>query len=122
VLLHLEASYPDSEKVANWIIAFTTPILLAKSSFGAYFFFGFASLLTMIVCLIAMPETKGRSLETIEQSFKQPSSSWSLDRFRGRKFAQIAGMPTSQPAGPDSIELEHASSSAMRPMVLRGLG
>lgn len=76
----------------------------------------------MIVCLIAMPETKGRSLETIEQSFKQPSSSWSPAHPRRRKIIQIVGRPILQVTDPDLIELEHASSSAMRPMVLNGLG
>jgi len=76
----------------------------------------------MIVCLIAMPETKGKSLETIEQSFKQSSSSWSPANLRRRKFVQITGRPILHQGGPDSIELEHASSSAMRPMVLREFG
>ncbi|KAK0113587.1 hypothetical protein ONS96_014443 [Cadophora gregata f. sp. sojae] len=55
--------------VVNWIIAFTTPIFLANSSFGVYFLFGSAALLTTIVCVFWMPETRGRSLEDIDAEF-----------------------------------------------------
>jgi sugar porter (SP) family MFS transporter len=107
--------------LANWIVAFTTPILLSKSSFGVYFFFGFCSLLCLTVCLFAMPETKGRSLETIEQSFKLPASGWSLSKLRRRRFAQAVGVrgQWTNPTAPEDIELECVTSSAMRPMVLR---
>lgn len=109
--------------LANWIVAFTTPILLSKSNFAAYFFFGFCSLLCVGVCLFAMPETQGRSLETIESSFRQPSGNgWSLSELRRRRIAQAVGVrpqASLAPSGPDDIELECASRSAMRPMVLR---
>ncbi|KAH8821422.1 general substrate transporter, partial [Xylogone sp. PMI_703] len=55
--------------VTNWVVAFTTPIFLARSTFGVYFFFGASLILTVWVCLFAMPETKGRSLEDIDSSF-----------------------------------------------------
>jgi len=109
--------------LANWIIAFTTPIFLSKSSSGVYFFFGSCSLLCLAVCFVAMPETKGRSLETIEQSFKQSSSGWSLSKLRRRKFTQAAGSRTrpGQPvvAASEEIELECTGSSAARTMVLK---
>ncbi|RFU26710.1 hypothetical protein B7463_g9635, partial [Scytalidium lignicola] len=57
--------------VTNWIVAFTTPIFLARSTFGVYFFFGISLILTVVVCLFAMPETKGRSLEDIDSSFEK---------------------------------------------------
>jgi sugar porter (SP) family MFS transporter len=57
--------------MVNWIIAFTTPIFLAKSSYGVYFLFGSAALLTVVVCALWMPETKGRSLEDIDESFRR---------------------------------------------------
>ncbi|XMA11980.1 hypothetical protein WAI453_004771 [Rhynchosporium graminicola] len=56
--------------VVNWIIAFTTPIFLANSSFGVYFLFGGATLLTVIVCIFWMPETRGKSLEDINSEFR----------------------------------------------------
>jgi hypothetical protein len=55
----------------NWIVAFTTPIFLAHSSYGVYFLFGGASALTAIVAVFFMPETRGKSLEDIDASFRR---------------------------------------------------
>lgn len=55
--------------VVNWIVAFTTPIFLAASSSGVYFMFGASCLVTAIVCLLWMPETRGLSLEEIDKIF-----------------------------------------------------
>ena len=60
-----------SNWLANFLVALTTPILLARSSFGAYFLFGGCTLLTAAVCFFAMPETKGRSLDEIEEAFRK---------------------------------------------------
>lgn len=57
--------------VVNWIIAFTTPIFLAKSASGCYWLWGSAALVTVIVAIIWMPETKGKSLEEIDASFRK---------------------------------------------------
>ncbi|KAF8862988.1 general substrate transporter [Acephala macrosclerotiorum] len=57
--------------MVNWIIAFTTPIFLAHSSFGVYFLFGSTTLLTVVVCIFWMPETRGRTLEDIDASFRR---------------------------------------------------
>ncbi|GME54432.1 putative mfs sugar protein [Neofusicoccum parvum] len=54
---------------ANFVVALTTPVFLAHSSYGVYFFFGACSLFTVVVCAVAMPETRGRTLETIDASF-----------------------------------------------------
>ncbi|KAL3428686.1 general substrate transporter [Aspergillus tetrazonus] len=68
-----------SNWATNFMVALTTPILLDKSSFGAYFLFGGCSLITAVVCAIFMPETKGRSLDEIEDAFKSRSTStWSF--------------------------------------------
>lgn len=61
----------SSNWLANFLVALTTPILLSKSSFGAYFLFGGCSVLTALVCAAFMHETKGRSLDEIEQAFKR---------------------------------------------------
>lgn len=55
----------------NWIVAFSTPIFLANSSSGVYFLFGGAALLTVAVCIFWMPETRGKSLEEIDASFRK---------------------------------------------------
>ncbi|KAI9788308.1 MAG: hypothetical protein M1816_006994 [Peltula sp. TS41687] len=63
-----------SNWVANFLVALTTPILLERSSFGAYFLFGGCTLLTAILCAMFMPETKGKSLDEIEDAFRGRSS------------------------------------------------
>ena len=45
------------------------PLMLAQSSFGAYFLFGFSTLFTVVVCMFFMPETRSKSLEQIEDAF-----------------------------------------------------
>lgn len=57
----------------NWLVAFATPIFLARSSFGAYFLFGGLSLFTLIILALFMPETRGRGLEEIQDGFRRPS-------------------------------------------------
>lgn len=44
-------------------------MLISKSTFGAYYLFAFCSLLTTIVVAIFMVETRGHSLEAIEQRY-----------------------------------------------------
>lgn len=51
-------------------MAFTTPIFLNKSPFGVYFMFGSAALITVVVCIFFMPETRGKTLEDIDASFR----------------------------------------------------
>ncbi|GJE97695.1 MFS sugar transporter [Phanerochaete sordida] len=56
----------------NWLIAFSTPLFLAKSTSGPYFLFGACSLVTTLVCLAFQPETRGASLEEVDEAFAQP--------------------------------------------------
>jgi hypothetical protein len=52
-----------------------TPIFLARSSYGAYFLFGGLTILTVIVLFIFMQETRGLSLESIQEGFQASSTS-----------------------------------------------
>lgn len=58
-----------SNWAVNFLVALTTPIFLAHSSFGVYFLFGGASFLTVAVCAVKMPETREKTLEEIQKSF-----------------------------------------------------
>lgn len=49
-----------------------TPILLSKSAYGAYFLFGGLALGTVAVLAAYMPETRGMSLENIQDAFQRP--------------------------------------------------
>ncbi|KAH6848513.1 general substrate transporter [Alternaria alternata] len=60
--------------LANWLVAFATPVFLARSAYGAYFLFGGVALLTLLVLAICMRETRGLSLEDIQISFARSSA------------------------------------------------
>ena len=55
--------------MVNTVIAFITPLFLARTTSGPYFFFGGCSFLAVLVCLVFQPETKGLDLETIDKGF-----------------------------------------------------
>lgn len=80
-----------SNWAANFLVALTTPVLLARSSFGAYFLFGGCTLLTAVVCWLFMPETKGRSLDEIEEAFRwrtvRPAGS--TISFSSKRFSSV---------------------------------
>ncbi|KAK0630320.1 putative transporter [Bombardia bombarda] len=59
-----------SNWLSNFLVALVTPTLLAKSSFGAYFLFGGCTFVTAVVCWLFMPETRGKTLDEIEQAFQ----------------------------------------------------
>ncbi|KAJ6089983.1 hypothetical protein N7467_005199 [Penicillium canescens] len=63
----------SSNWLCNFLVALTTPILLAKSSFGAYFLWGGCSIITAVVGIFYMHETKGRTFAEIEVAFKRKS-------------------------------------------------
>ncbi|KAI0395801.1 general substrate transporter [Xylariaceae sp. FL0594] len=58
--------------LTNFLTAFITPIFLAYSASGPYFLFAGFTLFTLVVLLLYMPETRGRSLEAIQESFHPP--------------------------------------------------
>ncbi|KAI1341793.1 general substrate transporter [Xylariaceae sp. FL0016] len=60
-----------SNWLANYTVALTTPVFLARSSFGAYYFFASSTVLCTVVCAFVMVETKGHSLEYIEQKYAE---------------------------------------------------
>ena len=70
----------------NWIIAFTTPLFLAKSSSGPYFLFGGCSLVATLVCVAFLPETRGTALEELDQAFgESPWRTMFGSRLGGRR-------------------------------------
>ncbi|KAJ7628434.1 general substrate transporter [Roridomyces roridus] len=68
----------------NWVIAFSTPLFLKRSSSGPYFMFGTCTLLTVLICLVFQPETKGLSLETLDQGFEDTKLQKAVKRYLGR--------------------------------------
>lgn len=51
----------------------TAPLFLHKSPSGPYFLYGFSTLIAVVVCIF-MPETKGQTLEAIENLFEKKSN------------------------------------------------
>ncbi|KAJ9157969.1 Sugar transport protein [Pleurostoma richardsiae] len=76
----------SSNWVTNYLVALTTPILIARSTYGAYYFFAFSTMLATVVVALFMSETKGRSLEVIEATYLEDAS-----RSTGRWNAAMAG-------------------------------
>lgn len=92
----------------NWFVAMITPILLDKSAFSAYFLFGGLSLFTVAVLGACMPETRGRSLEDIQQAFHHPalgSLTSRLKSFVRRGDRAAIGTPISSSGDRDDLEL-----------------
>lgn len=77
-----------------------TPILLDKSAYGAYFLFGGLALGTVLVLAAYMPETRGRSLESIQEAFSHTGSSPLVQLLRRR--VGFSSRETPEP----SIELD----------------
>ncbi|KAJ7098624.1 general substrate transporter [Mycena belliarum] len=78
--------------VVNWVIAFSTPAFLARSSSGPYFLFGACSLLTVVVCVVFQPETKGLSLDTLDQDLADTKIQSAVKRYFGSKSGHSSGI------------------------------
>lgn len=73
-----------SNWITNFLVALFTPSLLANSSYGAYFLFGACTLFTALVCCVFMPETRGKSLDEIDQAFHGRTPQAALKRLVGK--------------------------------------
>lgn len=116
-------------------MAILTPILLDKSAFGAYFLFGGLALFTVAVLGACMPETRGRSLEDIQQAFHQPSNLKALTsrvklltawRREGENGSVTATTPHAQPdesedGSGNTVELSMLTNPELREPVMRPL-
>ncbi|KAG7088381.1 hypothetical protein E1B28_012382 [Marasmius oreades] len=100
------ASATSLGQCANWvvntIIAFSTPLFLARTISGPYFFFGGCSFLCVLVCAIFLPETKGLDLETIDKGFVETPLQLALRKRLARRRIVYENDP--------DIELEDLNS------------
>lgn len=76
----------------NWLVAFSTPVFLAESSYGPYFLFGGFTLFTAAVLGVYMPETHGLSLEAIQEAFRRPVVSARSWQHQLRRWFSWAGL------------------------------
>ncbi|TKA78122.1 hypothetical protein B0A55_02721 [Friedmanniomyces simplex] len=70
----------------NGVVALITPILLAKSAYGAYFLFGGLSFGTLVVLALYMPETRGEPLESIQEVFSKPLQRHGVEKLLHRRL------------------------------------
>ncbi|KAF2150524.1 general substrate transporter [Myriangium duriaei CBS 260.36] len=75
--------------LTNWLVAILTPILLARSSYSAYFLFGGFCVVSVVGLWCYMPETRGQSLEAIEEAFKAPLAGGSRIGRLAKKWAGL---------------------------------
>ncbi|KZP33388.1 MFS transporter [Athelia psychrophila] len=59
-----------TNQLVNTILALTSPAFLKASSFGPYFMYGSLVAVGTLIAYVYMPETIGRSLETIDTNFQ----------------------------------------------------
>jgi hypothetical protein len=98
----------------NWIVAIITPVLLANSSFGAYFLFGGICFVSVLVLMVSMPETKGLSLEAIQEAFLVPGTAQ-----RGRVVSLLKRWAGLGGSGPVAVGGAQTTESAIE---LRDVG
>lgn len=58
----------------NAIIGKVTPIMIAKISYGTFFFYGACCVVMGAIVLFFLPETKGRTLEEMDEVTPKRSS------------------------------------------------
>lgn len=94
-------------------MALTTPVFIDRTTFGAYCFFAAWGFLCTIVCFLYMFETKGHSLEVIEQRYMDGDAKatglWTMDKFKLRAVTTVNALPVT--SGPESEETDGAMSS-----------
>lgn len=97
-----------------------TPILLDKSAYGAYFLFGGLALGTVLVLAAYMPETRGRSLESIQEAFNSHAGSSPLLQ-RLRRRVGFANRETQQENHVELLDSEGGVVSSSGSTNTRGL-
>ncbi len=91
------------------------PILLDSSAFGAYFLFGGLALATVAVLALYMPETRGRSLENIQEAFSRPRITTFREMAQSAVLVGRGQHPRIRPGRPsreDGIELAQSNATA----------
>ncbi|GAM87194.1 hypothetical protein ANO11243_052160 [Dothideomycetidae sp. 11243] len=106
--------------LTNWLVAILTPILLAANAYAAYFMFATVCAISVIGLWAYMPETRGKSLEAIEEAFATPLAGTSrIARVLGRRFGGLSrrnnqgtssAAPSNVGSSSSSVQSVHAFS------------
>ena len=80
-------------QISNYTVAFITPTLISEATYSAYYLFGACTLIGTIICAFFMFETRGYTLEAIEQRYAQGGATASgirpLRNFRLRRLRVV---------------------------------
>ncbi|KAI0487738.1 general substrate transporter [Xylaria cf. heliscus] len=95
----------------NWLVAILAPVLLDASSSAAYFLFGALALSTVVVLVAYMPETRGRTLEDIQDAFHKPSMGVVMTNFK-QSFRIRSRQVLAEGTGSDSRDTTEAETSS----------
>ena len=81
----------------NFIIGLITPPLIQKAGFGTYIFFGVFAILSGVWTYFVVPETNGRTLEQMDDVFKDntaESEAIRRARIEGELLDRVFGRTT----------------------------
>ncbi|KPM41999.1 hypothetical protein AK830_g4587 [Neonectria ditissima] len=79
--------------ISNFIVGIISPILLEETGFGTYIFFGSWCVLAAIWAYLLVPETKGKSLEQMDEVFKDNSGQEEKEIMRATAAQAMAIVP-----------------------------
>ncbi|KZP11841.1 putative transporter [Athelia psychrophila] len=117
-----------ANQLVNTVLALTTPAFLAASACGPYLMYGSLAAAGTVAAYVYMPETIGRSLETIDSNFQGSvyAVKWSdfpvpgIENLRNRRFSRNTRMRMSalsgdaengRPVFPERFPMERLSSA-----------
>lgn len=73
-------------------------MFIDRTTFGAYYFFACSAFLCTVVCALFMFETKGYSLEVIEQQYldgkARTTGTWAMEKLKMRPVARTTELKT----------------------------
>ena len=76
----------SSNWLNNFAVAMSTPDMISAMDYGAYIFFGILSVLGAVYVFFLVPETKGRSLEEMDEVFKDETGQGQRDAERMQRI------------------------------------
>lgn len=84
--------------------------MIDKSSFAAYYFFAGCTMICTVVCALYMVETKGHTLEVIEQRYMDEKANstgrWTFEGFKLKPVTKVTTTACQGASRPESLEAQ----------------
>jgi sugar porter (SP) family MFS transporter len=93
----------------NAIIGKVTPIMIAKISYGTFFFYGACCVVMGAIVLFFLPETKGRTLEEMDEIFENGSVIVICQKHKRKPILPSADSDSFSDIREKNVEIEDAS-------------